>query len=208
VDGRLASGWLGWGLIGVGGQGHAITVDLRADVFDRLEHVPVRAYQDQVAIPSDELSYQAAGTCIAVEVKGDDPLPGRLTDVDQSASADPLPEEKQEGWCSLYTPSRLLVDQERSRMLAIRREEKLETPAGIELQPDGTLVRQYDALDPRPEEGIEPIPKAGQRQVIKMHTPSLRCIILAMDHFQDRLSSWSIVPTTENVVAGATTLSE
>jgi hypothetical protein len=151
-------------------------------VFDGLQHLPVWPDENQVAVPSNQLSHEPTATGFSIEVERNDPLPSWLRDIYQLAASDPLPQQEEQGRGGFHSTAGLLRHQERARVLRGGRDEQLETLAGVELEPHGSLIWQHDALHAGPEEPVEPVAQAGQRQVIDVH---------------GRVSL-----TTENVVAG------
>jgi hypothetical protein len=138
-------------------------------VLDCLQDVTVRPYQDQVAVASDELGDELAGTSLSVEVEGEDALPGGLCHVDQATATDPLAQQKQKGRRRLYTAARLPRYQKHARVLGIRGEEQLETTASVELQPNGALIGLHDSLHAGAKEPIQAVAKASQGQVVDVH---------------------------------------
>ncbi len=94
-------------------------------------------------------------------MEGQNPFPCGLGDVDEPTASYPFAQQQEEGRRRLHATTGLLGYQKHPGMLSVGRDEKLKTLAGKQLQGDRTLVREDDALNPRPKQTVELVAKAG-----------------------------------------------
>jgi hypothetical protein len=116
------------------GQGDTTAVDIRTDVFHRLQHDAVRAYEDDVAVVPDQLGDKLAFSRLPVKMERQNPLPRWLGDIPKIATADPLAQQEEQRRGGLRATPELLGHQKHSWMVRVGRDQQLMTLASVQLE--------------------------------------------------------------------------
>jgi hypothetical protein len=74
-----------------------MAIDIRTDVFHRLQDSTVRPHENEIAAVPDQLGDKLAATGLPLEMEDQDSLPGWLDHIPQGAAADPFAEQEKQG---------------------------------------------------------------------------------------------------------------